>query len=94
MAKQKYCNVCHVVLDCHMIQVQRQGLHYISNKPSSASCDGNGGARACATPADAESQGGTLYSGSYSLPEGMAPDVHYKKDIHCADCHTTEKRHG
>ena len=94
MAKQKYCNVCHVgCLDCHYDPSAKQGLHYISNKPSSASCDGNGrGTSMCHTGAMQSRRGGTYIGGSYSLPEGMAPDVHYKKDIHCADCHTTGEK--
>ena len=94
IAKQKYCNVCHVgCLDCHYDPDVKKGLHNISNKPSSASCDGNGrGTSMCHTGAMQSRRGGTYIGGSYSLPEGMAPDVHYKKDIHCADCHTTGEK--
>jgi len=65
----------------------------MTSKPSSASCDGNGrGTSMCHTGAMQSRRGGTYIGGSYSLPEGMTPDVHYKKDIHCADCHTTGEK--
>ncbi len=37
-------------------------------------------------------RGETYIGGDYSIPTGMEPDVHYKKDIHCADCHSTGVR--
>jgi hypothetical protein len=94
MAKQKYCNVCHAgCLDCHYDPSPKKGLHHISNKPTSASCAGSGrGTSMCHTGAMQSRRGGTYIGGSYSLPEGMAPDVHYKKDIHCVDCHATGEK--
>ncbi|HMK61797.1 MAG TPA: hypothetical protein VK452_11735 [Dissulfurispiraceae bacterium] len=94
VAKQKYCNICHAgCLDCHYDPDQKKGLHNMTSKPSSASCDGNGrGTSMCHTGSMQSRRGGTYIGGSYSLPEGMKPDVHYKKDIHCADCHTTGEK--
>jgi hypothetical protein len=37
-------------------------------------------------------RGETYIGGDYSVPPGMAPDVHYKKDIHCVDCHPTGEK--
>ncbi len=34
-------------------------------------------------------RGETYIGGDYAIPAGMAPDVHYKKNIHCIDCHPT-----
>ena len=46
----------------------------------------------CHSGAMQSRRGGTYIGGSYSLPEGMAPDVHYKKNIQCSDCHATGEK--
>lgn len=37
-------------------------------------------------------RGETYIGGDYAVPPGMKPDVHYKKDIHCVDCHPTGEK--
>lgn len=37
-------------------------------------------------------RGGTYVGGDYSIPTGMKADSHFKKDIHCIDCHLTGQR--
>ncbi len=34
-------------------------------------------------------RGGTYVGGDYSIPTGMKADTHFKKNIHCIDCHLT-----
>jgi hypothetical protein len=90
-AKQKFCNVCHSgCLDCHYSPSQKEGVHSLSRKPDSLSCSGFGrGASTCHPGAMASRRGETYIGGDYSLPQGMEPDVHYEKGIHCIDCHPT-----
>jgi len=37
-------------------------------------------------------RGGTYVGGDYSIPTGMKADTHFKKDIHCIDCHLTGQK--
>jgi hypothetical protein len=89
IAKQKFCNVCHAgCLDCHYVPSKEKGVHAFTKKPPSESCAGNGrGTNICHPGAMQSRRGETYIGGDYSIPTGMSPDVHYKKKIHCADCH-------
>ncbi len=93
-AKQKFCNVCHAgCLDCHYAPNREKGVHAFTRKPPSESCAGNGrGTNICHPGAMQSRRGETYIGGDYSIPTGMAPDVHYKKNIHCVDCHTTGEK--
>lgn len=92
--KQKFCNVCHAgCLDCHYEPDNKKGVHNFTNKPSSVSCSGYGrGTNICHPGAMQSRRGETYIGGDYSIPTGMKPDVHYTKNIHCVDCHTTGKK--
>jgi hypothetical protein len=87
--KQKFCNVCHTgCLDCHYAPDREKGVHNFINKPVSESCGGYGRGTSICHPGAMQSRRGETYiGGDYSIPQGMEPDVHYKKKIHCADCH-------
>jgi hypothetical protein len=37
-------------------------------------------------------RGETYMGGDFSIPTGMKPDIHYLKNIHCVDCHTTGEK--
>ncbi|MGD0884985.1 MAG: hypothetical protein ABSA46_08970 [Thermodesulfovibrionales bacterium] len=89
VAKQKFCNVCHAgCLDCHYVPDKEKGVHAFTKKPPSESCAGYGrGTSVCHSGAMQSRRGETYIGGDYSIPTGMTPDVHYKKGIHCADCH-------
>lgn len=89
VAKQKFCNVCHAgCLDCHYTPSREKGVHSFTRRPNSETCSGNGrGTSICHPGAMNSRRGETYIGGDYSIPTGMAPDVHYKKDIHCVDCH-------
>ncbi len=91
--KQKLCNVCHVgCLDCHYTP-EKDKPHKFSRVPDSESCSGFGrGSSICHPGAMQSRRGETYIGGDYSVPEGMKPDVHYKKDIHCVDCHPTGEK--
>lgn len=94
MAKQKFCNICHAgCLDCHYEPDREKGVHNFTNKPTSISCAGYGRGTSICHPGAMQSRRGETYiGGDYSIPTGMAPDVHYKKNIHCVDCHTTGEK--
>lgn len=91
IAKQKFCNVCHTgCLDCHYAPSKEKGVHHFISKPTSISCAGYGrGTTICHPGAMQSRRGETYIGGDYSIPQGMMADVHYTKDIHCVDCHTT-----
>jgi len=92
--KQRFCNVCHAgCLDCHYEPSKDKGIHHIVKRPSSQSCTGYGRGTSICHPGAMQSRRGETYiGGDYSLPVGMSPDTHYKKGIHCVDCHHTGKR--
>ncbi|MEK6672072.1 MAG: cytochrome c3 family protein [Nitrospirota bacterium] len=89
ISKQKLCNICHAgCLDCHYAPDKEKGVHAFIKKPVSESCSGNGRGTSICHPGSMHSRRGETYiGGDYSIPTGMAPDVHYKKNIHCVDCH-------
>lgn len=93
-AKQKFCNVCHAgCLDCHYAPDKEKGTHAFTKKPDSETCAGNGRGTSICHPGAMQSRRGETYiGGDYSVPAGMSPDVHYKKNIHCIDCHQTGKK--
>lgn len=92
--KQRFCNVCHTgCLDCHYAPDREKGVHNFVNKPASLSCAGYGRGTSICHPGAMQSRRGETYiGGDFSIPEGMLPDVHYKKDIHCVDCHITGEK--
>lgn len=94
IAKQKFCNVCHAgCLDCHYAPDKNKGVHNFLKRPTSESCAGNGrGTSICHPGAMHSRRGETYIGGDYSVPKGMEPDVHYKKGIHCVDCHLTGEK--
>lgn len=94
IAKQKFCNVCHAgCLDCHYAPDREKGVHNFLKRPTSESCAGNGrGTTICHPGAMQSRRGETYIGGDYSIPTGMSPDVHYKKNIHCVDCHSTGEK--
>ncbi len=91
--KQKFCNVCHAgCLDCHFTPEEGK-THKFTRAPKSESCAGFGrGGSICHPGAMQSRRGETYIGGDYSVPQGMKPDVHYKKDIHCVDCHPTGEK--
>jgi hypothetical protein len=91
IAKQKFCNACHAgCLDCHYAPDSKRGAHAFTNKPSSETCGGNGrNTSMCRAGSSHSRRGETYVGGDYSIPTGMKADVHYAKNIHCIDCHTT-----
>lgn len=94
VAKQKFCNVCHAgCLDCHYTPNKETGVHSFTKKPRSETCSGNGRGTSICHPGAMQSRRGETYiGGDYSTPAGMSPDVHYKNNIHCIDCHATGKK--
>lgn len=94
MVKQKFCNMCHAgCLDCHYSPIREKGVHAFSKKPTAETCSGGGrGSNICHTGALERRRGETYVGGDYSEPPGMEPDVHYKKNIHCSDCHQTGEK--
>ncbi|MCI0468774.1 MAG: cytochrome c3 family protein, partial [Nitrospirae bacterium] len=93
-AKQKFCNVCHAgCLDCHYEPNKERGVHNFTKKPTSLSCAGYGRGTSICHPGAMQSRRGETYiGGDYSIPTGMEPDTHYKKNIHCIDCHPTGEK--
>ncbi len=91
IAKQKFCNVCHAgCLDCHYAPDARKGVHNFEKVPLARSCSGYGRGTSICHPGAMQSRRGETYiGGSYSIPEGMTPDVHYTKGLKCVDCHIT-----
>ncbi|MEW6118156.1 MAG: hypothetical protein AB1553_14850 [Nitrospirota bacterium] len=89
VAKQKFCNVCHAgCLDCHYAPDEKEGVHRFTKKPLSESCGGYGRGTTICHPGAMQSRRGETYIGDdYSVPSGMRSDVHYRKNIHCIDCH-------
>ncbi len=98
--KQKICNICHVgCLDCHFTPGLREdgaikqssgGAHVFSKVPTAESCSGFGRGNTICHPGAMHSRRGETYiGGDYSMPQGMAPDVHYKKGLGCVACHPT-----
>lgn len=87
--KQKFCNVCHPgCLDCHYAPNRKNGVHNFARKPPAESCMGDGrGTSMCHAGAMESRRGETYLGGTYSVPEGMQPDVHYTKGIQCMSCH-------
>ncbi|HSB51510.1 MAG TPA: hypothetical protein VLD40_02520 [Dissulfurispiraceae bacterium] len=68
-------------------------MHHFTSKPGAEGCLGYGrGTSICHPGALHSRRGGTYIGGDYSIPTGMAPDVHYKKQINCIDCHTTGEK--
>jgi hypothetical protein len=94
IAKQRLCNVCHTgCLDCHYAPDREKGVHNFVNRPTSISCAGYGRGTSICHPGAMQSRRGETYiGGDFSIPEGMPPDVHYNKDIHCVDCHITGEK--
>ncbi len=94
MAKQRFCNVCHTgCLDCHYAPDRKEGVHNFVNKPPSISCAGYGRGTSICHPGAMQSRRGETYIGNdFSIPEGMKADTHYKKNIHCVDCHITGEK--
>lgn len=94
IAKQKFCNVCHTgCLDCHYAPNRKEGVHNFVNKPPSISCAGYGRGTSICHPGAMQSRRGSTYLGDdFSIPEGMKADTHYKKNIHCVDCHITGEK--
>ncbi len=90
-AKQKFCNICHAgCLDCHYTPSNEEGVHSFTRVPKSESCAGFGRGTSICHPGAMQSRRGETYiGGDYSVPPGMEPDAHYKKGIHCVDCHPT-----
>jgi hypothetical protein len=98
--KQKFCNVCHAgCLDCHYTPMRAEktgkkvspgGVHTFIKVPSAESCSGYGRSNSICHPGAMHSRRGETYiGGDYSVPGGMAPDVHYKKGLGCVTCHLT-----
>lgn len=98
IVKQKFCNMCHAgCLDCHyspgLKKNSSKGIHAFSKKPTAETCSGGGrSSNICHTGALERRRGETYVGGDYSEPPGMEPDVHYKKNIHCSDCHQTGEK--
>lgn len=94
ISKQRFCNVCHTgCLDCHYAPDRQKGVHNFVNKPASISCAGYGRGTSICHPGAMQSRRGETYlGGDFSIPEGMEPDTHYKKNIHCVDCHLTGEK--
>ncbi|MEJ2657685.1 MAG: cytochrome c3 family protein [Desulfobacterales bacterium] len=90
--KQKICNTCHTgCLDCHFTP-QRGKPHEFTKTPKSESCSGFGRASMCHSGSMDSRRGETYIGKDYSVPSGFEPDVHYKKGIHCIDCHPVGKK--
>ncbi len=91
IAKQKYCNICHTgCLDCHYHPDRVKGVHNFTAKPPSQTCGGYGrNTSMCHAGSLHSRRGGTYVGGDYSIPVGMEADTHFKKNIHCIDCHIT-----
>ena len=87
--KQRICNTCHAgCLDCHYTP-QNGKPHEFKKIPKSESCSGFGRSSMCHSGSMESRRGETYIGGDYAIPSGMEPDVHYKKGIHCTDCHPT-----
>ncbi len=97
--KQRLCNVCHTgCLDCHYTPKAKAspslyaggGSHSFSRVPPAESCAGFGrGNTVCHSGAMHSRRGESYIGGDYSVPQGAAPDTHYKEGIGCTGCHST-----
>ncbi len=94
IVKQKLCNVCHAgCLDCHFTPGRDGKTHSFTKVPDSLSCLGWGRGNSICHPGAMQSRRGETYpGGDYSIPRGMEGDIHYKKNIHCVDCHPTGRK--
>lgn len=95
---QKACNTCHVgCLDCHFNPQKKnatdpsKGAHSFVKTPPSESCYGNGRTSICHAGPEDRRRGAGYFGGSFSFPEGNAPDVHLKAKVGCLDCHESTK---
>jgi hypothetical protein len=71
----------------------KSGVHSFSRIPPSESCMGFGrGNTMCHSGSMHSRRGETYIGGDYSVPDGMSPDVHYKKGLGCVECHPTGER--
>lgn len=90
------CNACHASCnDCHYQGFKKsEARHVFVKKPDIISCMGSGRATIChAGPMDRRRGAGYVREEfAYPLNE-MEPDVHYKKNIHCIECHTNISFH-
>jgi hypothetical protein len=59
--------------------------------PPSESCYGNGRASICHAGPEDRRRGAGYFGGSFSFPEGNAPDVHLKAKVGCLDCHESTR---
>ncbi len=93
MRKQRLCNVCHAgCLDCHYAP-SKQSSHKFIKVPDSYSCMGRGrGNSVCHTGSGHSRRGETYIGKFYSIPQGREPDIHFKKGIHCVECHPTGRK--
>lgn len=65
-----------------------EGTHAFSRVPTAESCSGFGRGNTICHPGAMQSRRGETYiGGDYSVPQGMPPDVHYKKGLGCVECH-------
>ena len=89
MRRQKMCNICHAgCLDCHYAPSREKGSHAFLKVPDSYSCMGRGRSNSiCHTGANQSRRGETYIGNFYSIPQGRKEDIHFKKGIHCVDCH-------
>lgn len=91
---QRSCNTCHVgCLDCHYDPVPAdpadpsRGLHTFNRIPKPESCYGGGRGQICHAGPEERRRGAGYFGASYANPEGMEPDIHRTKKVHCLDCH-------
>ncbi|GFO68675.1 cytochrome c [Geomonas limicola] len=91
---QRSCNTCHVgCLDCHYDPVPanpadpRLGMHTFNRVPKPESCYGGGRGQICHAGPEERRRGAGYFGASYANPEGMQPDIHQTKKVHCLDCH-------
>lgn len=91
ITKQRLCNVCHAgCLDCHYAPSKEKGSHGFIKIPDSYSCMGRGRGNSVCHTGSGHSRRGESYIGKfYSIPQGRQSDVHFKKGIHCRECHPT-----
>lgn len=94
MRRQKMCNICHAgCLDCHYAPSREKGSHAFLKIPDSYSCMGRGrGNSVCHTGSAHSRRGETYIGGFYSIPQGRSSDIHFKKGIHCVECHQTGRK--
>lgn len=95
---QKSCNTCHVgCLDCHYNPqpknpaIPSHGVHTFVKTPPAESCYGNGRGTVCHAGPEDRRRGAGYFGGSFSFPDGAAPDVHLKAKVGCLDCHESSK---